>query len=71
MEDNGTERKNLSLGRKLRNSMSTEYGHPISRRRSIDENRRHSDDILSLATLAVRQPCEAPPGLLVAKHPSV
>jgi hypothetical protein len=71
MEDNGTGRKNLSRDRKLRNITSTGYGHPVSRRRSIDENRRHSDDILSLATLAVRQPCEAPSGLLVAKHPSV
>lgn len=71
MEDNGTGRKNLSRDRKLRNVTSTGDGHPVSRRRSIDENRRHSGDILSLATLAVRQPCEATSGFLVAKHPSV
>lgn len=55
MEDNGTGRENLSWDRKLRNIMSTGYGHPISRRRSMDENRRPSDDILSIATLAFRQ----------------
>lgn len=71
MEDNGTGRKNLSWDRKLRNIMATGYGHTLSRRRSIDESRRHSDDIQSLATLAVRQPCDVPPGLLVAKHPPV
>lgn len=61
MEDNGTGRKNLSRDRKLRNITSTGYGHPVSRRGSVDENRRHSDAILSLATPAVRQPYEAPP----------
>lgn len=57
MEDNGMRRKNLSRDRKLHNIMSTGYRHTISRRRFIDENRRHSDDILSLPTLAVRQLC--------------
>lgn len=55
MEDNGTGRENLSWDRKLRNIMATGYDHPISRRRSMDENRRRSDDNLSLATPAVRQ----------------
>ncbi|VWC71488.1 hypothetical protein BLA18109_02548 [Burkholderia lata] len=71
MEDNGTRRKNLSRGRKLRTIMSSGYGHTLSRRRFIDENRRHSNDILSLPALAVRQSCAVPPGLLVAKRRSV
>lgn len=71
MEDNGTGRANLSAERKLRNVTPTGYSHAISRQRSIDENRRHSDDILSFPTLAVRQSRAVPPGLLVAKRQSV
>ncbi|VWB18469.1 hypothetical protein BLA6860_00698 [Burkholderia lata] len=71
MEDNGMRRKNLSRDRNLHNIVSTGYRHTISRRRFIDEIRRHSDDILSLPTLAVRQLCAVPPGLLVAKRQSV
>ncbi|VWD09210.1 hypothetical protein BLA39750_03103 [Burkholderia lata] len=63
MADNGTGRANLSPERKLRNATSTGYGHTISRRRCLDENRRHSDDILWHPTLAFRQSFAVRPGL--------